>query len=157
MKSQKGVTLVELLVAISILLILSSVVYSVLIGANKSYNQISEKTSLQQEANIIISTIKNYQLKQDINYSYILNYEPTLRKTSIGEVPPPGETMVLTPLGRNDLYVTLKVDNDIYYDSNNPNFPSKQQIFVSRPLYIYLKIENKQNQSYEISTIIKRY
>jgi prepilin-type N-terminal cleavage/methylation domain-containing protein len=159
--NQKGVTLVELLAAISILTIISAIIYSVFLGANKSYNQISEKASFEQEANIIIATIKNYQLKPDVNYSYRLTCDSTNGKVFVGEFPPSGQTGTLTQLGRDDFFITVRIDNDAYQNTNTPvipNVPEYQHIYVSRPLYIDLKVENKQHtQFYEITTTIKRY
>jgi type II secretory pathway pseudopilin PulG len=144
MKSEKGITLIELLAALSILMIISSVIYSVFFGINKNYKQISEKTNLQQDANIIISSIKNYHLR---NESYKLLYNSTTQKAFIGK-----DTANIQ-LEREDLIVTRFI---VVY--KNVTYNNEMTIDdTTKPINITMTLTNKQGQSYEINTIIKRY
>jgi prepilin-type N-terminal cleavage/methylation domain-containing protein len=143
MKNDKGLTLIELLAAMTILLIISSLIYGVLIGANKNYQQISGKSNLEQEANIIISTIKNYHQSSD---SYKISYNPFTKKAFIGV------TTTNTQLGNNNISIDIKLGDPDYTD-----FSGEKGINTSKPINLYLKLTNKQGQSYEIDTIIKRY
>lgn len=152
MRNEKGMTIVELLAAVTILLIVSSLFYSVLISANKNYNEISTKTTLEQEANIIITSIKNYHQQQAAGYTYVLDSVPPEKKASIG-----GSVQCLAPLGSSDTLITLEVDNDLDYSRNTPLAPHNMTIYASRPLFVHLKVESKQGQYYEINTVIKRY
>jgi prepilin-type N-terminal cleavage/methylation domain-containing protein len=148
MKSEKGFTLIELLTTITILLLISSLVYSTLIGSKKNYNQITEKSNLEQEANVIIATIKNYHQTKD---SYVLTYYPSTKKAAIGTTISPATI----PLGRSDLDVTLKIGISDY--TTNIDFTGNITVYTSKPINVYLKIANKEGQSYETNTIIKRY
>jgi prepilin-type N-terminal cleavage/methylation domain-containing protein len=143
MKNEKGLTMIELLAAITILFIISSVIYGVLIGANKNYQQISRKTNLEQEANIIISTVKNYHQNND---TYQVSYSVANKTAFIGS------TTADTQLGNNNMDVVIKLGYPDYY-----GFFGEISIDATKPVNLYLKLTNHQGQSYEIDTIIKRY
>jgi prepilin-type N-terminal cleavage/methylation domain-containing protein len=146
MKNEKGITLIELLAAISILVIISSLIYGVLIGVNKNYNQLSSKTNLNQEANIILATLKNYHIKDqyhDVNGKYMISYNATAQKAYIGT------TKANIPLQKDNLKIELKIDNI--------EFTGEKSIPSSRPLNIYIKLLDPKGQFYEIETSIKRY
>ncbi|MFJ7727117.1 PilW family protein [Neobacillus sp. NPDC097160] len=150
MKNQNGITLIELLAAVSILLIISSVVYGILISSNKNYKNISEKVNLNQEANLLLATIRNYHQKEalhtfDANGKeiYKLKYDSTTKKAYIGVSSP------TTELQKEGLNIILKIDGS--------EFSGEKTIYTADPLYIYIKLYNQQGQSYEIETVIKQY
>lgn len=143
MKNQKGLSLIEILAALTILMIISSIIYGVFFNVDKNYKQISQKSNLEQEANIIINTIKNYHQRQN---TYKLSYNPLNGDAFIGT------TAANIPLERSDLQIFLKAGYPLPED-----FAGEITIDGSIPLAIYLKITTKQGQSYEIDTIIKRY
>jgi tRNA threonylcarbamoyladenosine modification (KEOPS) complex Pcc1 subunit len=140
MKKESGLTLVELLAAITILFIIVSLIYGVFIGINKDYRQISSRVNMEQEANIITNTIKNYHQHQD---HYLLSYDPTAKKAFIGG---------------SSANIQLEPDTlDIVIKINNTDFSGVQSIDSSIPLDISITLVTKQGQSYSTNTIIKRY
>lgn len=146
MKNENGITLIELLAAISILVIISSLIYGVLIGVNKNYNQLSSKSNLNQEANIILATLKNYHIKDQyhaVDGTYKISYNAIEKKAYIGT------TTANIPLQKDNLKIELKIDNT--------GFTDEKSIPSSKPLTIYIKLIEPNGQFYEIETIIKRY
>jgi type II secretory pathway pseudopilin PulG len=140
MKKESGLTIVELLAAISILFIIGSLIYGVFIGINKNYHQISSRVNLEQEANIMINTIKNYHQQQ---HSYLLSYDPIAKKAYIGTT---------------SATIQLEPDNiDIVIKINDEDFSGVGTIDSSIPLDISITLVSKEGQSYDINTIIKRY
>ncbi|ALC89782.1 hypothetical protein AM500_08355 [Bacillus sp. FJAT-18017] len=151
MKNDRGVTLIELLAALSLILVVSGLLYGVLIGTNKNYDTISEKGNLNREANLILATITNYHHKQELHTveadkseTYVLKYDPLLKKGFIGK-----SSATLVPLQPNTKTMYIEIDG--------ASFSGEKKINTADPLYIYLKVENQQNQTYEIETIIKQY
>ena len=150
MKNQKGITLVEVLAALSILLIISSVIYGVLINSKKNYNNISEKVNLNQEANLILATIKNYHQKEslhslDVNSKefYIIKFDDS-KHVYIGK-----SSSNMVPLQKEGLSLNIKIDD--------AEFTGDKVIYPSDALTIYVKVVNQQGQSYEVNTVIKQY
>jgi Tfp pilus assembly protein PilE len=154
MKNEKGITLIELLVTLSILMLISSLIYGVLIGVNKNYQQISEKSNLRQEANIILSTLTNYHQKKDLHFidattkieTYKIKYDP-INKTAFV-----GKTTADISLVNGSLKIELKVGQPSYQE-----IPNEQTINPYKPLYVNLKLTNSAGKYYEINTIIKQY
>jgi Tfp pilus assembly protein PilE len=154
MKNEKGITLIELLVTLSILMLISSLIYGVLIGVNKNYKQISEKSILRQEANIILSTLTNYHQKKALHYidattkieTYKIKYDPINKTAYIGK------TIADISLIDDILKIELKVGQPNYQE-----IPNEQTINPYKPLYVNLKLTNNDGKSYEINTIIKQY
>ncbi|MBS8265087.1 prepilin-type N-terminal cleavage/methylation domain-containing protein [Mesobacillus boroniphilus] len=143
MKNEKGLSLIEVLVTIAILTLATTIIYSVLFGFNRNYQQLSEKNNLDQAANIMLASIKQHHLN---NAEYILSYDKVHKRLSIGQS---GSTQ---PLNEQGISVEIKAGN------NNPiPFEGEKVIPSHAPLIIDLKLINKQGQSYEIETIIKRY
>lgn len=142
MRDEKGVTLIELLAALTILAIISSIIYGVFFNVNKNYYQISGKSALQQEANTIISTIKSYHQRQN---SYQIKYDSSSKKAFIGV----GGNTPTTPLGSPNFNIELVTD--IPPSNNIIN------INTSKSLNITITLTNKQGTSYKTNTIIKRY
>lgn len=143
MKNENGLSLVELLAAISILFIISSVIYGVFFGFTSNYKQISEKNSLEQSANIVVATLKQYHLKHD---TYDLRYDSASKAAFITVN---GKE---TRLGDESVEMQLKA-----------GYPQPMEIMgnlhreTQEPLAIELILTNKSGKSYEIETIIKRY
>lgn len=143
MKDDRGFTLYELLAAISILFFASALIYGIFIGFNKNYNQISEKNSMDQAANLIISTIKQYHLKYD---EYIIDYNTSGQSAQIG-VNSSGKTL------GDDRY-SLQIMAG--FPDPEP-FIGKKVINSNSPLSIQLILRDNTGQTYEIETIIKKY
>ncbi|MDP4084545.1 MAG: prepilin-type N-terminal cleavage/methylation domain-containing protein [Bacillota bacterium] len=140
---QKGLTLIELLTTLTILFIVSTLIYGVLININKNYSKIEDQNNLEQQANYIISTIKNYHLKNDV---YKLSYDPTTNTAFIGT------TLANNKLESDDLAIILKIGYP-NYDA----FSGEVTINGKKPISIYVKLTNRQGQSFETDTIISRY
>lgn len=65
MKTEKGITLVELLAALAIMGILVVVIASVLTTGTTASNKTANKQQLQQEANLIVEIIRSEYLKSE--------------------------------------------------------------------------------------------
>lgn len=141
--NQKGLTLIELLATLTILFIISTLIYGVLININKNYSKIEDQNTLEQETNYIISTIKNYHLKNDV---YKISYDPSTKTAFIGT------TSATNKLESDDLAITLKIGYPDYKD-----FSGEVTIDGTKPESLYVKLTNNQGQSYETDTIISRY
>ncbi|MBT2643087.1 type II secretion system protein [Bacillus sp. ISL-41] len=143
MKDQRGFTLYELLAAISILFVASALIYGVFFGFNKNYNQISEKNNMDQAANLIISTIKQYHLKYD---EYMIDYNAAEQTAKIG-------VNASEQILGDDRYSL-----QIMAGSSNPEaFTGEKVIYSNSPLSIQLILKDNTGQTYEIETMIKRY
>lgn len=143
MKDQRGFTLYELLAAISILFVASALIYGVFIGFNKTYNQISEKNSMDQAANLIIATIKQYHLKYD---EYMIDYNGAEKTAKIG-------VNASEQILGDDRY-SLEIKAGI---AEPESFTGEKVIYSNSPLSIQLILKDNTGQTYEIQTMIKRY
>lgn len=143
MNNQRGLTLVEVLAAITILFIISALIYSVFLGFNKNYSQISEKNSMDQTANIILATVKQHHLKYD---KYKISYDEKKRAAYIGEK----AADKLLGDSRYDVQIELGYPDEVAI-SGSKNIDSLL------PLSIHLTLNDKTGQTYEVKTIIKRY
>jgi prepilin-type N-terminal cleavage/methylation domain-containing protein len=143
MKNEKGLTLIELLAAISILFIVSSVIYGVFFGFNNNYKQISEKSSMDQTANIVLATIQQYHLKHD---TYEIRFDS---KKQAAFIQVSGSE---TRLGDESVKMQLKLG----YPQAQA-FSGSNSINSHEPLAIELILTNNSGKSYEVETIIKRY
>jgi len=143
MKNERGLTLVELLGAITILFIISGIIYSVFLGFNKNYSQISEKNSMDQTANIILATVKQHHLKYD---QYKISYDEKKKTAYIGE------KTADKPVGDS----RYKLQIELGYPEAAA-FSGSKNIDSSLPLSIHLILNDKTGQTYEVKTIVKRY
>ncbi|WP_284036116.1 prepilin-type N-terminal cleavage/methylation domain-containing protein [Neobacillus sp. 114] len=154
MKDEKGITLIELLVALSILVIISSLLYGALVDVNKNYRQISERNSLRQDANRILATLTNYHQKKTLHYvdpatnkeTYKIKYDPSSQTAYIGQ------SSANIPLADSGQKIELKVGQPNYQE-----IPNEQTIDPYKPLYVNFKLIDNTGISYEINTIIKQY
>lgn len=143
MKNQKGMSLVELLAAISILFVVSAIIYGIFFGFSNNYEQISKKNNMNQAANIVITTIKQHHQQHD---QYQVSYDQPNKAAYIGV------SDANNPLGDSSLEMEIRI-----------GFPEAQAfsgikiIDSHEPLTVHLKLKNDAGQSYEVETIIKRY
>lgn len=140
MKNEKGITLIELLAATAILLFISSLIYGVLISTNKNFNQINDKNNLEEEANLIISTIKNYHQQEDY---YWLTYNNEEQKAYIGKDSP-------NILLGSDI-VTFEVSNE-----NGP-LNLNEKINTNHYIFVHIVLKKQSENPVEFTTVIKRY
>jgi hypothetical protein len=142
-KDERGLTLYELLAALSIFFIASALIYGVFFGFNKNYSQISAKNSMDQAANLIFATIKQHHLKYD---QYIITYNDTDQSAYIGE------KNANTILGDTRYKLQIKAG---YPEAE---VLSGAHVIKSKvPLAIHIILTDKNGQIYEQETIIKRY
>ncbi|RSD23322.1 PilW family protein [Mesobacillus subterraneus] len=143
MKDERGLTLYELLAAISILFIASALIYGVFFGFNKNYNQISTKNSMDQNANLIIATIKRHHLKYD---EYQITYNAA---EQIAHIQVNGTEAIL---GDANYELQIKAG---YPEPET--FTGAKVIKSKYPLSISITLKDKRGQTYETETMIKRY
>lgn len=143
MKNERGLTLVELLAAITILFIISSLIYGVFFSFNKNYSQISEKNTMDQTANLILSTVKQYHLKYD---QYKISYDESHKSAFIGEK----VADKLLGDARYDIQIELGYPDVVALSG-------LEDIDSSLPLSIHITLNDKTGQIYKVETIIKRY
>ncbi|NKE06379.1 MULTISPECIES: PilW family protein [Mesobacillus] len=142
MNNEKGLSLVELLAAIAILFIVSGIIYGVFFTFNNNYDRISHKNSMDQAANLILTTIKQYHQK---NESYWIKYDASSKKSYIGV------TTADNLVGDTDYSMDLKVGYPTPITISNTKIDAKQ------PLTIQLLLTDQKGQTYEIETTVKRY
>ncbi|MFT9599062.1 PilW family protein [Mesobacillus sp.] len=143
MKDERGLTLYELLAAISILMVASALIYGVFFGFNKNYNQISAKNNMDQAANVIIATIKQYHLKYD---EYIIDYNAATQSAQIGVA----TSEQILGDARYSLQIKAGIDEP-------ESFTGEKVIDSNSPISIHLIIKDETGQTHEMETMIKRY
>lgn len=143
MKDERGFTLYELIAAISILMVASALIYGVFFGFIKNYNQISAKNNLDQEANVIIATIKQYHLKHD---EYIIDYNAATQSTQIG--------VKTSEQILGDARYSLQIKAGI---TEPESFTGEKVINSNSPISIHLILKDETGQTHEMETMIKRY
>ncbi|MDQ0269994.1 PulJ/GspJ family protein [Cytobacillus purgationiresistens] len=87
-KNATGMTLIEVLTAIAILSVISSVVYGVFTNTEKTGRQIQSHVNLRQDANIIITQLRHIHqeenaMDQDKNRFYEINTNDLLPRSDI--------------------------------------------------------------------------
>lgn len=142
MKNQKGISLVELLAAIAILFIISGIIYGVLFTFNNNYDRISDKSSMDQTANLVLTTIKQYHQTND---SYWIKYDQSAKQAYIGK--DTANNLLGDSLYRMEIEVGYPATADI----------SNMKIDSHQPLSIQLNLIDQKGQTYEIETTVKRY
>lgn len=146
MRDERGLTLIELLAAISILFIISATIYGVFFGFNKNYNQISDKNSMDQNANVVLAVIKQYHQNND---QYLIRYDDAKKAAYIGI------DAADNLLGDSRFDMEMRIG---YPDYTVPeDFSGELTIQSTQPIAVQIRLQNTTGQSYEIETIIKRY
>ncbi|WP_079509921.1 PilW family protein [Mesobacillus jeotgali] len=142
MNNQKGLTLVELLAAITVLFTISGIIYGVFFSFNNNYDRISSKNSMDQNANLILAAIKEYHQKND---SYWIYYDDSDKRAFIGK------DSADTLLGDTSYDLELKAGYPAPVSINNIKVDTQQ------PLTVQLNLTDKKGQTYEVETTVKRY
>jgi type II secretory pathway pseudopilin PulG len=142
MNNQKGLSLVELLATITVLFVVSGIIYGVFFTFNNNYDRISNKNSMDQTANLVMATIKQYHQK---NNTYKIKYDHSAKTAYIG-----GSTANI-PLGGTEYNMELKVGYPTPIDINETDIVSAD------PLAIQLILTDQKGQTYKVETIVKRY
>jgi prepilin-type N-terminal cleavage/methylation domain-containing protein len=146
MKNQKGLTLIELIAAITIFFIVSSLLFGVYISIQKNYQVQKNQNQIGQDANQIIALIKNYHQKRTSynNYSYRIYYDSTSKITYIEDV------TSKQPLGSIPQNVSIQYGMD-------QNFEREDEVIDYNPIYVKITITNQTGKAYIVDTIISNY
>lgn len=148
---QDGLTLVELLGTISVMFIVGSLIFTILINGINYSNTSQSNVSLQQEGNLIITKLTAY-------HESTRQYEIKVENPS---------TISLTPYDNNVPPVKLDAKKEIISDSRfeytlcykdgtcNGTMPV---LTTNKTLSITLTIKNKKEppQTFKISTVLSR-
>lgn len=140
---QKGVTLIELLAAITLTTIVIAIAFSALFSAIKIYKDNQAQARLQQEADIILSHLNQISEKQN---------EITIRLSP--------DSRTLTIAANDDTY-TYTYDQNYYEISINSNQlqPGDSVTLKTNtpiPILLYVKDRNLSNQQVKVSTTLER-
>jgi prepilin-type N-terminal cleavage/methylation domain-containing protein len=154
---QDGFTLIELLATISILSIVGTLLFSVLINGINYSNKSNETVSIQQQGNIIITKLTSWHEKTR-KYEIV---QEGLYKIGVDDY---YSSIVLFPLDDSGAQIQAgkfvisdsKYLYRICYDDNCTN--SKKVVDTDKTLQISLTIKNKNNyeQTFDIKTIVSR-
>jgi prepilin-type N-terminal cleavage/methylation domain-containing protein len=146
MKNQKGLTLIELIAAITIFFIVSSLLFGVYISIQKNYQVQKNQNQIGQDANQIIALIKNYHQKRTSynNYSYRIYYDSASKITYIEDV------TSKQPLGSNPQSVSIQY-------GMNQNFEREDEVIDYNPMYVKITITSQSGKTYVVDTIISNY
>lgn len=142
---QKGVTLIELLAAITLTTIVIAIAFSALFSAIKIYKDNQAQARLQQEADIILSHLNQISEKQN---------EITIRLSP--------DSRTLTIAANDDTYTyTYTYDQNYYEISINSNQlqPGDSVTLKTNtpiPILLYVKDRNLSNQQVKVSTTLER-
>ncbi|WP_102263746.1 PilW family protein [Mesobacillus jeotgali] len=142
MNNQKGMSLVELLAVIAILFIISGIIYGVFFTFNNNYDRISQKTSMDQSANLVLATIKQYHQTND---SYWIKYDQSGKQAYIGQ------DTANHLLGDSLYEMEIKVGYPTTTTIDNLKIDSQH------PLSVQLTLTDQKGQKYEVETTVKRY
>lgn len=142
MNNEKGLSLVELLAAITILFIVSAIIYGVFFTFNNNYDRISDKNSMDQTANFVLATIKKYHQTND---HYRIRYDDVNKSAFIGK------DTADQLLGDSNFDLEIKIGYPAAGTVTDTKIDSHQ------PLTVHLNLADQKGQTYEIETTIKRY
>ncbi|MEH7276293.1 type II secretion system protein [Neobacillus vireti] len=151
--NENGITLIEVLATLAIVSFISILLYGVLINGFDYSKKSQEKVSLQQEMNIVVTTITKFHESYG---EYDINLDPNPGSSKI-------HLLGKKTDGTIDKSIELSNPNYEYslYDyKSTPETPLSLTTSVStaQPLYIKIIIKDKKHpsQTYEVKTIIAR-
>jgi prepilin-type N-terminal cleavage/methylation domain-containing protein len=138
---QKGVTLIELLAAITLTTIVIAIAFSALFSAIKIYKDNQAQARLQQEADIILSHLNQMNEKQN---------EITIRLSP--------DSRTLTIAANDDTYTYDQNYYEISINSNQlqPGDSVTLKTNTPIPILLYVKDRNLSNQQVKVSTTLER-
>ncbi|EHL77930.1 PilW family protein [Bacillus smithii] len=138
---QKGVTLIELLAAITLTTIVIAIAFSALFSAIKIYKDNQAQARLQQEADIILSHLNQISEKQN---------EITIRLSP--------DSRTLTIAANDDTYTYDQNYYEISINSNQlqPGDSVTLKTNTPIPILLYVKDRNLSNQQVKVSTTLER-
>jgi type II secretory pathway pseudopilin PulG len=151
LKSEKGITLIELIAALALVSMVAVLIMTTLsIGIQRSVIE-SEKTKIQQEANLITSKLLNIHRSGNC-YQLDVTENHDLQVLTYGE---PNQGIC-----DNVLNQTITINNAEYEISpmNSPlPFEKIDPTKKNNAISIVLTLESRRTINYEISTTLSRY
>ena len=141
--NEKGITLVELLAALSLFAIVSALVMTVLFNVFQNSENISDNAQLRQDANLLVSTLRSHYNQGDFE----VGLENGNNSLLIG-----GQEVNSS---MTSSIAELKI-NDENLISNEDENKSMDVTADGTPLSIDLTLENEAGQTYSISTKIEK-
>jgi prepilin-type N-terminal cleavage/methylation domain-containing protein len=138
---QKGVTLIELLAAITLSSIVIAIAFTALFSAIKMYNNNLAQARLQQEANIILSNLNQLIEKKG---------EITISLSN--------DSQKLTIATNDSTYTYDQNHYDITINSNKlqPGSSITLQTDTPIPILLYVQDRNLSNQQVKVTTTLER-
>ena len=151
LKSEKGITLIELIAALALVSMVAVLIMTTLsIGIQRSVVE-SEKTKIQQEANLITSKLLNIHRSGNC-YQLDITGNKDLQVLTYGE---PNQSTC-----ENVFNKTITINNADYDIStiNSPlPFEKINPTKENNSISIVLTLESRRTINYEISTTLSRY
>lgn len=154
LQNQFGLTLIELLAALTIFAIISGVLFGVLNQSFKQSDITRNHIDLRQEANLIISKLR--QLHQGDNYNLCYEngkiYLDSSKSDSLAN-----EGITLKGVA-NDSNVKILFENNGSFikETNNVLCSSPLEIDTSKPLFVSIVLIDEDEDKFEINTTIDR-
>lgn len=131
-KNERGITLLEVLAALTILGILGALTFSLLTTTVTHTNKTQSHIDLRQEANIILSDLR--QTHRNAEEEYTIHTDELI--------------------GRNDIsFPEIKIKNE---PPNETSILPSAKISPNKHLYVTFTLQDKQNQTFEVDTIIEK-
>lgn len=151
-KNQSGITLIEVLATITILSIVSIIIYNVFFNGLQYSSQAKDTVSIQQEANYLLTILKEQHENAENNYTVTVENE---QKTIIINKNLPTEIDATNPQ-----YLYQICDMDDTTKSCDEQNATDLTITKTTKNNFYVKItlinKNNPNLTYEIKTILSR-
>ncbi len=144
MKNEKGLTLVEVLVGLAILSIIMIILGGLLIDAFKNSERSEKITALQQEANTIMTELRDIHWK---NEDYLIHFEEDSIKTEQTKI-------ILNSEKYTYKFEKFDEEKDIYIEMPK-EMTSKEMNNLSIKLIISY-LDDSSIESYEIKTTLSR-
>ena len=144
--NEKGITLVELLAALALFAIVSTLVMTVLFNVFRSGEKLSDNAQLRQDANLLVSTLRSYYGQDDFEedeFSVCLNNSKTLLID--------GQDVSSSITG-SIVGLELESGDNSISDANECMVVKTD----GTPLSVNLTLENKAEQTYNLFTTIEK-
>ena len=153
-RNESGITLIELLATISIIAIISSLLWGALTVTFKQSERTEEHVNLRQEANMIVTKLRTMHLQGNYQLCYEGGkvYFDSGKKDSLA-------SDGITIEGLHD-----SLNGDVLFENSGnivkQNLPidcnNMLNIDTSDPLSVTLKIKDQKNNTFEIDTVINK-
>jgi prepilin-type N-terminal cleavage/methylation domain-containing protein len=150
--NENGFTLIEVLATLAIVSFISILLYGVLLNGFDYSKKSKEKVSLQQEMNIVVTSITKFHESYE---SYDIKVDGSnSSKIQLLTKNPDGTVKKIIELSDSNYEYSL-ID---YKGTTETPFPLTTSVSTAQPLYIKIIIKDKKHpsQTYEVKTIIAR-